>query len=236
VAALVPCSALLALVVAAPRLLGCEPSGTPVRAPTIASAERPPPATAEGDGDAAPSPGKDESPPAASLATAELVQSALGLSYAVERKDFDALARSDAGYAQRVVWALSFPSPPDGGFDMLSLVLYDGASAFEGLLEEMFPSHTMPDEMRRRIEASAIDVPIGRNRTARIKTMGMFLGGIMRWATIPSPHHRFELAVVAVVPLHDEPLTDAGRAAVDGIADDAGFARVLARLDAALWP
>lgn len=57
--------------------------------------------------------------------------------------------------------------------------------------------------------------PLADGRRARLEGRGLMLGGVVHWATLPSPGGTFDSVVVRYIPLHDAPLTDADRQAIE---------------------
>jgi hypothetical protein len=58
------------------------------------------------------------------------------------------------------------------------------------------------------------------------------LGGVVRWATLGSPNASFNLVLIQEIPLHDAPLDDTDRAAVEGW----DLVAMAACIDGRFWP
>jgi hypothetical protein len=69
-------------------------------------------------------------------------------------------------------------------------------------------------------------------RRLAVESRGLMLGGVVHWATLASRKATFTTVLVQQIPLHDAPLADADRAAVEAF----DLPTMLACLDGRLWP
>jgi len=69
-------------------------------------------------------------------------------------------------------------------------------------------------------------------RQLKIEARDAFLGGVVDWGTLSSPRSVFTTTLVREILLHDAPLADTDRAALQGW----DVAKVLACLDRHFWP
>lgn len=74
--------------------------------------------------------------------------------------------------------------------------------------------------------------PLPDGRQIVLESRGLMLGGVVHWATLPSPRATFTTVLVQQIPLHDAPLADADRAAVEGF----DLPVMIECLDARSWP
>lgn len=69
-------------------------------------------------------------------------------------------------------------------------------------------------------------------RQLRLESRGLMLGGVVHWATLPSPAGAFTTVLVQQIPLHDAPLADADRASVENFT----LGAMVACVDGHFWP
>jgi hypothetical protein len=69
-------------------------------------------------------------------------------------------------------------------------------------------------------------------RNVKVEGRGLMLGGVVRWASLPSPRGAFTSVVIQQIPLHDAPLADADRKAIEAW----DLAALVQCIDARLWP
>ncbi len=69
-------------------------------------------------------------------------------------------------------------------------------------------------------------------RHAKVEGRSAMLGGVVHWATLPSPNGTFDTVVVRYVPLHDSPLADSDRKSIEGW----DLVAIATCIDSALWP
>jgi hypothetical protein len=105
-----------------------------------------------------------------------------------------------------------------------------GVPSMQSTLDAGTPSSAALLETYRDFEGPRFEaLPDGRHVT--IESRGLMLGGIIHWATLPSPRARFTTVLVQQIPLHDAPLADADRTAVESW----DLATIIACIDGRSW-
>jgi len=90
-----------------------------------------------------------------------------------------------------------------------------GIPSMQSLADTGAPGLRAMKEAYRDFEGPhGVSVPDGRQIT--LEARSLMMGGVVHWATLPSPHATFDTVVVRYIPLHDAPLTDSDRRAVEG--------------------
>jgi hypothetical protein len=124
--------------------------------------------------------------------------------------------------------------------DVLSLVVargpYDfattlGIPSMQAILDAGTPGLSAMAKMYRDFEGPRVQ-DLADGRQVKLEARGLMLGGVVHWATIPSPRLTFTAVLVQQIPLHDAPLAEADRKAVEAW----DLAAMLACLDGRLWP
>lgn len=192
-------------------------------APTASAASSPRPS----------SPARHDAPPVA--LSAERVRACLPSPALVERPDCGLRSKLGEGPALCVDFAPA--GSPD--VDVLSIVVapapFDFAAAL-GIpsMQTMLDGGT-PDLAAMKAVYRDFEGPHPRaladGRHVTLEARGLMLGGVVHWATLRSPGGSFDSVVVRTLPLHDAPLADADRKAVEAW----DLARIAECLDAVFW-
>lgn len=90
-----------------------------------------------------------------------------------------------------------------------------GIPSVQSILDAGTPGVAAMTEVYREFEGPHWQ-PITDGRRARLEARGLMLGGVVHWVTLPSPNGTFDTVVVRYLPLHDSPLADSDRRAVEG--------------------
>jgi hypothetical protein len=124
--------------------------------------------------------------------------------------------------------------------DVLSVVVaqgrYDfartlGVPSMQAVLDAGTPRFEAMAQVYRDFEGPHLE-PLPGGRQVKLEARGLMLGGVVRWATLPSPKATFTTVLVQQIPLHDAPLADADRRAVVGW----DLTTMLACIDGYFWP
>jgi hypothetical protein len=146
-----------------------------------------------------------------------------------------------SGAAQAPVVACADFSPvgsPD--VDVLSVFVaqgrYDfartlGVPSIQATLDAGTPAGKAMLQTYRDFEGPHFE-PLADGRQIALEARGLMLGGVVHWATLASPKATFTTVLVRQIPLHDAPLADADRAAVEGW----NLTTILACIDERFWP
>lgn len=108
---------------------------------------------------------------------------------------------------------------------------HGGAGGAEGIvdLEAQSDASQMSEDPRTSLE-------VAPGRRARTGSANLGTGRTIFWATLSSPHATYDLTVVSVQYDDAFPLAAADRQAVQSLAAAPALPRLLACLDATLWP
>ena len=138
-----------------------------------------------------------------------------------------------------VAWTdLAPASSPD--VDVLSVVVargpYDlgralGIPSIRGLVDAGSPGSEGMTRMYREFEGPRF-TPLPDGRQVKLEARSLMLGGVVDWASLSGRSGVFTTVVVRQIPLHDAPLDDADRAAVERW----DLATMAACLDRHFWP
>ena len=85
-------------------------------------------------------------------------------------------------------------------------------------------------KMYRDFEGPHVE-PLADGRQVKLEARGLMLGGVVHWATLPSPERSFTVVLVQQIPLHDSPLADSDRKAVEAW----DLAKIIACVDRRFW-
>lgn len=144
----------------------------------------------------------------------------------------------DAGAGHMVCADLAPAGSPT--VDVLSIVVargsYDfaqvlGIPSMKTLLDAGTPGVDAMAKMYRDFEGPQFEA-LANGRQVKLEARSLMLGGVVHWATLQSPQGSFTTALVQWIPLHDAPLADADRRAIEAW----NLATMLACLDGQLWP
>jgi hypothetical protein len=133
---------------------------------------------------------------------------------------------------------LSPKSSPD--VSVLSIIVvrgpYDlaqtlGIPSMQTILDAGTPESEATIRMYRDFEGPRFE-PLADGRRVRLESRGLMLGGVVHWATLASPKGTFTTVSIQQIPLHDAPLADSDRSAVEGWK----LGKILACLDGGFWP
>ena len=134
--------------------------------------------------------------------------------------DFAPAESSDVDVLSILVAPAPFDFAQVLGIPSMQTILDGGASGLDAMRE-----------VYRNFEGPRFE-PTGDGRRVALEARGLMLGGVVHWGTLPSPRATFDTVVVRALPLHDSPLTDDDRKAVEGW----DLAKIVQCLDAILWP
>jgi hypothetical protein len=106
-----------------------------------------------------------------------------------------------------------------------------GIPSMQTIVDAGAPGADAMLQMYRTFEGPRFE-PTGNGRQVKLEARGLMLGGVVHWATLDSPRGSFTTVVVRQIPLHDSPLADADRKAVEAW----NLATIATCLDGRLWP
>jgi hypothetical protein len=144
----------------------------------------------------------------------------------------------DAGLGPIACADLAPKTSPD--VDVLSVVVapgsYDfahtlGVPSMQTVLDAGMPGYAAIAKAYRDLEGPELET-LADGRQVRTEARSLMLGGLVRWAALRSRAGDFSTVVVQQIPLHDAPLEDADRRAVEAW----NLRDLVACIDAHLWP
>ena len=90
-----------------------------------------------------------------------------------------------------------------------------GLEHCQSLVDARTPGAGAMVEMYKAFEGPRFE-PAGKDWQVKLEARRVMLFGVVDWATLESPRATFSTVVVRQIPLHDAPLADADRKAVEG--------------------